>query len=387
MGLAVLAGIIVGIVSLRGIARLPLAPRHPVSQLLGMRKPVVMGFVPYWLVSKVENTSLATLNEVTYFGLVIERDGHLQKKVSDQENEPGWHALQTGKFTELISKRPQPFLDKSLLVHLANEASISALLSDPTTHAQNLILDAEPLMKQYKFTDLNLDIESFRIASPSAQAQMSTFLQEIKRHLVEKKLGTLTTELTVASLVNSHLLQPEIVGNVSDRVVLMAYDFHYRGSTIAGPVAPTGGAKEKWEYDVKESIALAIQVIPSEKILLGIPLYGYEWETLSNTPESPVIPGTGKTSTLLRVEELKKNCDGCEVQRDEQSGTPYLILPPNDESSIQQIYFEDEVSLQRKMDLVHEFHLGGIAFWAVGYEPPGSLSVFDSYKEASLQNY
>ena len=162
----------------------------------------------------------------------------------------------------------------------------------------------------------------------------------------------------------------------------MAYDFRYTGSFVSGAVAPIGGAKEKIEYDVPESIKLAVQVIPAKKIVLGIPLYGYEWETLSKHPESPVIPGTGKTATLGRINDLKNQCLECPQSRDELTGSPYIILPPNEDSSIRQIYYEDAESIQKKIDLAKQYKLGGIAVWAIGYEDDNLLAPLAEYKRS-----
>lgn len=354
-------------------------PESAVLKTLGARKPMVVGFLPYWLLGKAEKESLTKLNRFTYFGLVLNTDGTLVQQDKPTEAEPGWHALETGKFTDKLAELPNGRFDTSLLIHQSNEASISALLSDPTQHAQTLVSAAEPLMKQYGFVDLNLDIESFREASPEAQSHMTSFLKEVKKQLTDKKLGTLTTELTVASLTKEALMKPAEVGAISDHVVLMAYDFRYTGSYLSGAVAPIGGTGEKIEYDVAKSVELATQVIPAQKILLGIPLYGYEWETLSYDPESPVIPGTGKTATSTRVEELLKTCTDCIKGRDELTGSPYLILPPNEDSYIQQIYYEDPVSIQLKLNIATEHKLGGVAFWAMGYESQGLLNPLAKY--------
>ncbi len=383
LGLSLLGGIGVALIFLKLIPAAPLVPDNLLFQSLGIQKPLVMGFVPYWLVSKVKPESLAKLNRVTYFGLELNTDGTLVKLSNPKETEPGWQTLHNGKFAELLKGKSPLQIDTSLLVHLSNEASISALLTQPTEHAVNLVNDAEPLMKEYGFIDLNLDIESFKVASPSAQAQMTSFLTEVKKQLVTRKLGTLTTELTVASLFRDNLLEPAAVGRISDRVVLMAYDFHYTGSFISGAVAPMGGAKEKWDHDVVESVKLATQAIPAEKIILGIPLYGYEWETLSNTPESAVIPGTGKTATTARIDQIKKDCPTCQIYRDEVSRSPYLILPPNADSAVQQIYFEDVTSIQQKIELAKTYKLGGVAFWAMGYEGEGLLTPLDNYRKMS----
>jgi spore germination protein YaaH len=377
-------GVGVGLLVLLLLPQLPLAPNHPLLQTVGTHKPVVMGFLPYWLLAKVDPASLQAINNVTYFGLEINSDGTLVQRANPQELEPGWNKLDKGDFAETVKGLAPSQVERSLLLHLSNDSTISALLSDPTTHAQNMMRDVQPLMKQHGFTDLNLDIESFKTASPAAQVQMVTFLREVRKQIDEKKIGTLTTELTVASLVKEHLLDPVVVGEVSDRVVLMAYDFTYRDSFVSGPVAPLGGAKENIEYDVIESVKLATQAIPAHKLLLGIPLYGYEWETLSYQPRSAVVPGTGKTATLVRVEELRQTCSECKFGRDEITGTPYVLAPPNEDSSIQQIYYEDEQSIQKKIELAQEYRLGGVALWALGYETAGLLKPLIQYQHTAI---
>lgn len=378
---AIAIGIAVSSLFIKIFPQVDLKPTHIIAKTLGLRKPVVLGFVPYWLIKKTTPETMSYLNNITYFGLTIDVDGTLVRQSNAQENEPGWQTLKTDVFSDLVKDIPDYKADRHLLVHLSNEASISALLSEPTIHAQNLVNDSETIMETYNFNGLNIDIESFTTATPETQQAMTTFLREVKNQLVQKKLGPLVVELTVSSLTNDHILEPAAVGEIADTVVLMAYDFHYNGSTVSGPVAPLGGAKIKWGYDVIESVKLATQVIPSEKILLGIPLYGYEWETLSYDPESPVIPGTGKTATAVRVQELVENCANCKIERDEMTGSPYLILPPNEDSAIQQIYFEDSISIQRKLNLAQEYNLGGVALWAIGYENEPLLQSLTTYKK------
>lgn len=375
-----LIGAAAALIFLRFLPSLPVLPDAPIAQTFDVHKPVVMGFLPYWLLSKTQPESLSHLNRLTYFGLTLAGDGTLVIHTSPQETEPGWLALDKGKWQAKVAELSKNTFDTSLLIHLSNEASISALLADPPTHAVTMINQAEPLMKQYHFVDLNLDIESFKTASPATREAMSTFLRSTKAELQKRQLGTLTTELTVSSLIKDQLLDPIVVGQVSDRVVLMAYDFHYRDSYISGSVAPIGGAKIKTEYDVNQSISLATQSIPPHKLILGIPLYGYEWESLSASPEAAVIPGTGKTATLTRVQDLQQNCASCSAGRDALSDTPYIIAPPNSESAYQQIFYEDQQSLKSKLELAKQYNLGGIAFWAMGYENPNTLEVVKEYQ-------
>ncbi len=355
----------------------------------------VVGFLPYWLLKKANQVSLKALTQITYFGLELSGDGSIIRNSTETESEPGWYQLDNGTFSSIADTFPST--KRSLLIHQTKVAVIDELLSDATASAKNLVSVVEPVMKEQHFTDLNLDIETFQEASPEARQSMTIFLRTVKGELQQKKLGTLTVELTVRSLISEELLDPVEVGEIADFVVLMAYDYRYVGSYLAGAVAPMGGAGEVIEYGVPESVELAVHSIPPEKLMLGIPLYGYEWETLSYDPGSPVIPGTGKTATLTRVAEELERCRNkekktdevpessesaqalCIVGREEFTFSPYLILPPNEDSAIQQIYYEDEQSLNKKFELAKKYELGGVAFWAIGYEEEGALDGVAQY--------
>jgi spore germination protein YaaH len=150
-------------------------------------------------------------------------------------------------------------------------------------------------------------------------------------------------------------------------------------------VAPLRGAKDKWQFDVTEAVKQATLAIPPEKIILGVAAYGYEWETLSVQPQSPVIPGTNKTATTRRVAEILKNCLDCVVGRDPSGGSPYVILPPTEDSAFQHIYYEDKESIQQKLELAKVYKLGGVAIWALGYENKELLEPIKEYRKTSIE--
>lgn len=49
---------------------------------------------------------------------------------------------------------------------------------------------------------------------------------------------------------------------------IMAYDWHHAGSE-PGPVAPI--------TEIRRTIEFTIAQVPSRKIIIGVPLYGYDW--------------------------------------------------------------------------------------------------------------
>jgi spore germination protein YaaH len=54
------------------------------------------------------------------------------------------------------------------------------------------------------------------------------------------------------------------------------------------------------------------------------------------------------------------------INWDDLSMTPWVVF--EEDGEIHQIYFENEKSLKAKLDLVKQNQLGGVGFWALGYE-------------------
>lgn len=333
----------------------------PVGTSLVTSKFQTLGFLPFWLVSDFNAESTSMLNRIAYFSLPLAADGTIAKLANPREENPGWTTLKRFKV------KPSSKQDLSLTIFSGDEEVIYALLSDPIVSARNLVADVAPIMRDYGFTDLNLDIESINPASATAQLKFTQYVQALKSELTRSQLGSLTVELQPSALFQTYLTDPVAIGQIADYVVIMTYDFHYPGSILAGPVAPLGGAGTERVWDVTLSAKAAASLIPAHKLLLGIPVYGYEWQTLDESPGSPVIPGTGVFASDARVAKLDFS-----HQLDVVASEPYVIFPEND--YFHQIYFSNAAAVAAKVKLAHQLHLGGVAFWALGYEASSDLS-------------
>ena len=90
---------------------------------------------------------------------------------------------------------------------------------------------------------------------------------------------TLSIDVYAGASDNKQLWDIPALAPVVDYIVVMAYDFHRRSSPQAGPVAPLFGGSELWDSDINEHLRKFLEYVPREKILLGVPFYGYEWQT------------------------------------------------------------------------------------------------------------
>lgn len=348
------------------LGQAPVRFDSPILTTFKVNKPEIVGFLPYWLLSQATKDYSPYITTLTYFGLTIHSDGSIQKFNNPQEEEPGWTKLKT--YTVF------PKYKNSLLVISGDDSIIGAIMSDPVTSAKNLVHDIAPIMRDKKFTDLNLDIESFMTASESARKNFTTFVRTVKQNIGT----TVTLDLIPIALVKHDLYDAKVLGTIVDRVVLMTYDYHYTGSFTSGANAPIGGAGTTLEYDTETAVKEALKAIPANKILLGIPLYGYEWETINSASESATIPGGSSIASSKRVADILASCASCSTQFDAVAREPSIIYPEHE--YFNQIYFENEVSVREKIAMAQKYHLGGVALWALGYEDSTMLTPLTNYK-------
>jgi spore germination protein YaaH len=134
----------------------------------------------------------------------------------------------------------------------------------------------------------------------------------------------------------------------ADLALIMAYDKHYAGGE-AGPVAPID-----WVEDV---IRYATQSIPSSKLLLGLPFYGYDWNVSS---------GGWATAMSYRATVHEVFAHGAGIKMDQSSQTPVYTYDGGD--GIHQIWFENSTSLDYKLALAAKHGLAGWGAWRGGLE-------------------
>lgn len=138
------------------------------------------------------------------------------------------------------------------------------------------------------------------------------------------------------------------LGEAADEVLLMAYEWGYTyGPAMA--VAPLNKVRQVVEYALTE--------IPSEKINLGIPNYGYDW-TL------PYVKGESKAVTIGHVEAVQIAIENnVSIQYDETAQSPYFNYIR--EGREHEVWFEDVRSLRAKFNLLNEYDLKGIGVWQI----------------------
>jgi spore germination protein YaaH len=343
-------------------------------------KKQVIGFLLYSLLNRAKTDYSSEITTLSYFGLTVEPDGTIRKQNSDVENEPGWNALASGQVDPFLESAKKQKVELSLVVFSGDNNDIESLLQDPVTHAKNLTGEVLPIMDQYGFTNLNLDIEHTRDASDAAQESFLAFTKTIRDELTKDHNKTLTVDVTTLDLIyKTTLIRPQEVANLADNVVIMAYDYHSTGSSVTGPNAPLKGAGIVSEYDTEAAVQNALHSIPRSKILLGVPLYGYEWETLGTLPRSAIIPNSGYAASNRRAEKLVSDCATCSAQFDTTAQEAYVIYSDPQTNTYHQLFYPTAQSTLQKINLASDNNLAGLALWSLGYEGSSIMTPLQQY--------
>ncbi len=333
------------------------------------REKSIIGFLPYWLVKDDSPDYTKSLNEVDYFAVDLNIDGSIRKFVKPGETEPGWLKLKSDAVEGVLESFRKKNLKRSLVVFSGDQEVIDRLMDDPIQHAKNLAGDISPLIDEYNFSGINLDVEKVSTASESSRQKFTDFTKEFRNQIIQLDPSlALSIDVSPTALLKPYLIDVRAIAPYVDEVIFMTYDYHFPGSSVSGPVAPIYGAGTVSEYDTETAIKEALRILPPEKIIIGIPLYGYEWETLNGYPRAAVIPGTGKTASNRRAEELLASCASCSAEFDETDQEAHIIYKNPDTAAYHQIFYPDKRAMKAKVDLINKYNIGGLALWALGYE-------------------
>ena len=203
-------------------------------------------------------------------------------------------------------------------------------------------------------------------------------MQEVRNSLPQTY--TLTLETSPIDAIEKRLIDIQSVAPYVNNIVIMAYDYHAPDSFVTGPIAPLNGAGSESEYDVTTAVEQTLRFIPPQKLILGVPLYGYEWEVLDPVPRSAVIPGRGVLASTERIENLLNSCATCSAKIDNLAQESYLTYFSTDTNSNHLAFFPSKADMQAKVQFAQQNGLGGIALWALGYEGKTILQPLESYK-------
>lgn len=337
---------------------------------------VVYGFFPYWNTKYADDLNISHLTHFAYFAIDLNPDGTIYKVNFKKEQEPGWNKLNS-KTVEKLLYQSKLLGQKTVLTVTAMDPDLIDSVLENQQYSSTAINSVLEVYKDKGFDDVNIDFEY--IGEPSAKTRQNfvTFIRDLKRAcLSQNKNCRIDIDIFADTASKYRLWDLTALDPVTDRFIVMAYDYYRKTSSQSGPVAPLIGKCNSsiiapcLEQDIVSHVSQIAKSVPPEKIILGIPFYGYEWQTAGREFLANTYPGTGSLASYARIQSLFSDpkISSLSAVWSESTLSPYLVFEKNGE--IHQIYFENAESLKQKVKLIKSANLGGIAIWALGYETP-----------------
>lgn len=227
------------------------------------------------------------------------------------------------------------------------------VLSTPEIR-EALITNILNIMKNKGYRGLNIDFEN---VLPEDRELCNNFLQLVvdrlhpQGYFISSALAPKTGPTQQGLLYTAHDYPAH--GRILDFVVLMTYEWGYR----LGPpraISPINLIKNVLDY--------AVSVIPRNKIFFGFQIYARDWAL-------PHVQGQ-EAETFDMQEAIRRAVKyGASIQYDTLAQSPFFRYTDGSGAG-HEVWFEDARSAQAKFDMVKNYGLRGISYWALGYPYP-----------------
>lgn len=320
----------------------------------------VAGYHPWWAGQSWRTYPLEALDRVYLFELEISPDGGIGEARGWPD---AWQAL--GAAAERAGADVVP------TVTLPDADAFSSIFEDPATRTR---LVREITAAVAAFPDaagLHVDVEVFDPVSPAARDGYTAFVAELARVMAERMPG-LTLSGFLLAFDPGDAYNEAALSQILDYVVVQGYDLHYLDGPRSGPLGPLEG----WDGLNLEAVLARLdrEGVPRGRTLLSLPLYGYEWPTVDGEPGAAtrgpglVVPLTAPPEVVPELPRATGRT--AEHGADRAPGAAGLRYAYRDTDGWHQGWFEDALTLERKVRWAREQGLGGVAFFPLAYASP-----------------
>lgn len=241
----------------------------------------VSGWIPYWKLKEGMQSAkknFSKLDEIYPFAFSVKLDGTL-KDLANLNSKDAMKFFKSARANDI---------EIIPTIMWSSGADIHNILSNEMLRKNHVKAIGE-MVKEGKFDGIDIDYETkFARTGPF----FSSFLREVKNEIKNKKLVcTIEPRTPPDSLYREIPKDLEYANDYKeiathcDDVVIMAYDqqradLKLNSSKKGLPYVPVSDVD--W---VRKVLELTIQTIPKEKIILGIPTYGHEYEMVATSAQ------------------------------------------------------------------------------------------------------
>lgn len=316
------------------------------------QRPIVVASLPYWNLDQGTSAVLTHRQAVSEVSPWMYRIGGISQIVLDSGiNVP---ALTT----DLGRLRAGGLPIVPTLANIDAQGNwsyqpVARMLHDPALMARH-VAAIVALVERHSYAGIDIDYEELRAGDRQAFTAFVTRLGAAL-HARGKVLSVaLFAKASDAGYASRNVAQDyAAIGRVADQVRLMGYDFHW-SSSPPGAIAPVSWIRAVLRY--------AKTQMPAQKIILGIPFYGYDW-----------VGDRGTPVTWMQAVQLAGRYHA-PIHYDASSQAPWLAYT-DAHGNQHTVWFENAESSRAKFSLAQQAGIGGVYLWMYGNGEPSTWSV------------
>lgn len=342
------------------------------------KQEVIIGYYPAWKSYSgysPEKIDISKLTHINYAFANISSDYKIEMGYPDRDPE------NFKKFQEL--KRINPDLKVLISVGGWNWSGRFSDMASTEVSRTKFADSCVDFISKYGLDGVDLDWEypvggglETNSKSPHDKENFTLLLKEIRQKLNAQELkDNKKYLLTIAAGASNYYIEnteADIFHHYLDYINLMTYDIHGPWDTYTDFNSPLYNNNDE-SYQYKISIDTSVKAwlntgLPADKLVVGIPFYGYSYRVSKNTDKG--LYQTHTEGRALDYDVIKKDClSKPEYTKNfhEESLVPWLY---NGRTFIS---YDDSHSIALKADYIKEKNLGGAMIWELSQDSEGDL--------------
>lgn len=327
---------------------------EPLSKRVKALNKTVFGFLPYWEQSNGANATIQynLISHLACFDFLVQLDASITPPA-------GWPWT-----TEINAAHAAGTKVIMTVVNFGGSNSADAVAWELFTNSAKrdiFFLNVKNTIQNYSLDGVNIDFEG--MISTHRGVELNTFMLQLTSYIHTELPGKEVSFDGPAVNWGGWLLN-DLVASI-DYLIIMAYDYTGANDGFSGPIAPLIHPTSNWKSITKtlqNSYAAPVSNAP-QKLILAVPYYGRHWKTNTGNSESSTISYVG--STRYKNTVIEANSHGGFIWN---SSFEYPWYKWHDGTNWNQVWTDNEQSLEMKFDMALSENLGGIGIWALNYD-------------------
>lgn len=325
-----------------------ITPASPGAKVNCNLNKIVYGWHPYWIGSAYQNYQWDLLSHMAFFSYEVNAaDGQ-------PTNTHGW-STSAAVTAALASGNTKVTLCVTLF------SGHATFFANPTAQ-QTLITNLINLVQSRGAHGVNIDFEGIPGSQGTNFANfMVNLSNQMHTAIPGSEVSTALYAVDWGGVFDFSIMEP-----VVDHYIIMGYDYYYSGSSTAGPTDPLYQFGTTYNYTLSRSITYYLDMgCPKEKLVLGLPNYGYEWPTTSQiVPSSTTGSGTARIYSYVRNNTSGNYSVGNQTWQSDS----YTDVFAFNTGTNRQCLISLDSAWRKRLEHVNHAGIAGIGIWALGYD-------------------